>query len=121
MKAFKSAVSNTATKAGLEAAYVKNKTTKNGFQHIEEVAQWIVVRYSFPWDAVDWASSVGHSVSPPVGFHLRLHLQLRPLLRSPQFKARGNYLINMLSIFNGRGICRAMKRKSTLHYRIPSS
>jgi len=39
----KSAASGAATKTGLEAAYLKNKTTKNGFQHVEEVAQWIVV------------------------------------------------------------------------------
>jgi len=43
LKSIKSVASSAATKTGLEAAYVKNKTAKNGFQHVEEVAQWIVV------------------------------------------------------------------------------
>jgi len=42
-KSIKSVASSAATKTGLEAAYVKNKTGKNGFKHVEEVAQWIVV------------------------------------------------------------------------------
>jgi hypothetical protein len=43
LKSLSKAASTVSTKTGLEAAYVKNKTAKNGFQHIEEVAQWIVV------------------------------------------------------------------------------